>query len=103
MQKDRIVSSISSVALNPEEKNVPVKIDNIEKTMIYGEDAQGNAIATTIQNGYLDIGIIDTMKDLLVNFIGAFVFSILGLFYIKNRNKYKFAENFIPKLRRKKV
>ena len=57
----------------------------------------------TIQNGYLDIGIIDTMKDLLVNFIGALVFSILGLFYIKNRNKYKFAENFIPKLRRKKA
>lgn len=103
MQKDRIVSSISSVALNPDEKNIPVKIEDIEKTMIYGNDAQGNAMVTTIQNGYLDIGIIDTMKDLLVNFIGALVFSILGLFYIKNRNKYKFAENFIPKLRRKKA
>ena len=47
-------------------------------------------------NGYLDIGLIDTMKDLFVNLLGAVLFSIIGYFYIKNRKKYKFAENFIP-------
>ena len=31
----------------------------------------------------MDIGIIDTMKDLFVNFIGAVVFSITGFFYAK--------------------
>ena len=36
------------------------------------------------------------MKDLIVNFIGAIVFSILGLLYIKNRDEYKFAEEFMP-------
>ena len=47
-------------------------------------------------SGYLDIGIYDTMKDLFVNFIGAFVFSIIGYFYVKTRGKHSFAKHFIP-------
>ena len=38
------------------------------------------------------------MKDLIVNFVGAVVFSIIGFFYVKSRGKNKFAENFIPRL-----
>lgn len=96
MQKDKIVSSISTVALNPEGKNVPVKIDNINKTVIYSYDSNGNLVEHVVDSGYLDIGIHDTMKDLFVNFIGAIVFSLIGLLYIKNRDEYKFAERFIP-------
>ena len=92
MQKDRIVQNISSVELNPNEENVPIKINDIEKTQIYSK----NGTITTIDNGYLDIGIIDTMKDLFVNFIGAVIFSIIGFLHIKNREKYKFTDNFIP-------
>ena len=95
MQKDRIVKTISSVALNPKEENKPIIIDNIDKTVIYNTK-DGKQEETVIDGGYLDIGIKDTMKDLLVNFIGAVVFSTLGYFYIHNRDKYKFAENFIP-------
>lgn len=51
----------------------------------------------SLENGYLDIGLIDTMKDLFVNFLGAVVFSIIGFLCIQNREKYKFAEGFIPK------
>lgn len=101
MQKDRVLTSVSSVKLHPEEKNIAVVIDNINKTIIYSTDSNGNPIQTVINGGFLDIGINDTMKDLLVNFIGAFVFSIIGLLYIKNRDGYKFAEHFIPKLRKK--
>ena len=36
------------------------------------------------------------MKDLIVNFIGAVAFSAIGFLYIENREKYKFASNFIP-------
>jgi len=36
------------------------------------------------------------MKDLLVNFIGAIVFSAIGYFYIIGRNKGVFASKFIP-------
>lgn len=92
MQKDMVVQKISSVSLNPSGENVPIKVNDIEKTEIHSKD--GNIV--TIENGYLDIGIIDTMKDLFVNFIGAIIFSVIGFLYVKNREKYKFTENFIP-------
>ena len=92
MQKDRIVREISSVMLNKDNENVPIKVKDIEKTEIYSKDGT----VTTIENGYLDIGLIDTMKDLFVNFLGAVVFSIIGFLHVQNREKYKFAEGFIP-------
>ena len=46
--------------------------------------------------GYLDIGLLDTMEDLFVNFIGALTFSIIGYFYVRSRGKGKFAKRFIP-------
>lgn len=101
MQKDRIVQSISSVEINSERKNNPVIINNINKTVIYYTEKDGIEKELVIEGGYLDIGIKDTMKDLIVNFIGAIVYSIIGYFYIKGRDEYKFAEQFIPK--RKKV
>lgn len=101
MQKDEILKTIATVELNPSGKNVAVVIDNIEKTIIQSRDNEGNLVLTEIDGGYLDIGISDTMKDLIVNFIGAIVFSILGLLYIKNKDEYKFAEQFIPVLKRR--
>ena len=96
MQKDQIVSTISSVELDPEKNNNSIVVKNIKETQIITEDG-----VIVINGGYLDIGIIDTMKDLLVNFIGAVVFSIIGYFYIQNRGSYKFIEQFIPKKERK--
>ena len=101
MQKDRIVQQISSVNLNQEGRNDPIIINNINRTVIFSMN-NGELIETVIDGGYLDVGIIDTMKDLLVNFIGAVVFSIIGLLYIKDRDEYKFAESFMPKLKTKK-
>lgn len=101
MQKDEILKTIATIELNPSGKNVAVVIDNIEKTIIQSRDNEGNLVLTEIDGGYLDIGISDTMKDLIVNFIGAIVFSILGLLYIKNKDEYKFAEQFIPVLKRR--
>ena len=100
MQKDRIVQEISTVTLNPEGKNDPVEIRNITGTTIhYIENGENKEIS--VVDGFLDIGIRDTMKDLFVNFIGAVVFSILGLLYIKYRDEYKFAEKFMPRLKKK--
>ena len=95
MQKDRIVERISSVYLDETKTNTPVIIDNIDKTIIYSTNDEGD-VEELIIDGYLDIGIIDTMKDLLVNFIGAFTFSIIGALYVSNREKYVLASNFIP-------
>jgi hypothetical protein len=96
MQKDELVSKFSSVTLDETNSNDAVVIDNIEKTVIYSKNSDGNEQITEINGGYLDIGIRDTMDDLFVNFLGAYTFSIIGWLYIKNRDKYKFAENFIP-------
>ena len=100
MQKDQIVENISSVLLNPEGENIPVDIDHIENTTIYYND-KGTIKEYTI-DGYLDIGLNDTMEDLFVNFVGAMTFSIFGYLYVKNREKYKLVEGFIPTFKRKK-
>ena len=100
MQKDKIVQKIYSVKLNPNGENKPVILNDINQTIIkYQENGEDKELV--IDGGYLDIGLKDTMKDLLVNFIGAVVFSIIGLLYIKDRDKYKFAENFMPKMKKK--
>lgn len=96
MQKDRIVEKISSTKLNEENKNEVVIIDDIEKTIIYTKDNE----QIVIENGYLELGVIDTMKDLFVNFIGAVVFSIFGYLYVINREKYKGLEKIIPRVKR---
>lgn len=93
MQKDEYVERIKTVTLDPEQKNQVVTFDNIKYTVIYDENDQP---LTTIE-GYLDIGLNDTMKDLIVNFIGATVFSALGYLYIVNRNRYSFAGVFLTK------
>ena len=63
---------------------------------VFGMDMQKD----TLVNGMLDIGLYDTMSDLIVNFIGATVFSALGFFYIKKRGKSRnasFVQRFILK------
>lgn len=97
MQKDWVVESIYSVKLNEENKNRVVGINDIKKTVVTYTDNNGNDVDLVINGGYLDIGLNDTMKDLLVNFIGALIYSIIGFLYIKGRDGYKFAELFIPK------
>lgn len=90
MQKDVIISDVYTVKLNEEGKNKTLPIKKIKETRIITEDN-----VYVIDNGYLDIGLKDTMEDLFVNLIGAIWFSVVGYMYIQNREKYKFAENFI--------
>ena len=96
MQKDRIVTKINTVKLSEQEKE-KISINDIKETIITYKDKDGNIIETKVENGYLDIGLHDTMKDLGVNFIGAVIFSIFGFLYVLNRDKYKFIQFFIPK------
>ena len=88
MQKDTVVQSITSVMLDPTNSNTPVTIDGIHSVAVNGQDLGFD--------GYLDIGLYDTMADLFVNFIGAVVFSAIGYFYIKHRGKGRLARAFIP-------
>jgi len=74
MQKDEYVYDIRTVTMDPKQNNNVISYKNIEYTIIYDEN---NNELTKIDN-YLDIGLNDTMMDLIVNFIGALVFSVLG-------------------------
>ena len=89
MQKDTVIHSIDSVLLDPTRTNTVVTIPNIQDVVINGQSLG--------VGGYVDIGIIDTMKDLFVNFIGAVVFSITGFFYAKSKGRRRTpALGFVP-------
>lgn len=92
MQKDWIIPAISSVKLNPDGANIPIKVV-IDSMIVNGQ--------TWNLGGYLDVGLIDTMKDLIVNFIGAVIFSIIGIIYLKNRGKGRLAASLIPSVNQK--
>jgi hypothetical protein len=87
-QRDTVVQVINSRLLDPLVFGAQKSITGIQEVTI-------NSLPLGL-NGYLDIGLIDTMKDMFVNFIGAFVFSIFGYFYARYY-KNKTIERFIPK------
>ncbi len=76
MQKDTILSQISSVMLHPDGRNVAVTMP-IESVAVNG----------MAWDGYIDIGLIDTMSDLIVNFIGAVIFSVIGYIYLRGKSR----------------
>ncbi len=96
MQKDFVVTSFSSARLGTLYGTELVTVQDISKTTITLADGQ-----IICFDGYLDIGIIDTMKDLFVNFIGAIFFSVIGFFYVKHQGRGRLASQFIPQVRQK--
>ena len=93
MQKDTVVNAIGSVMLDPAGGSTPVVLKNITDVIVVQADGAQTSLGL---GGYLDIGLLDTMEDLFVNFIGALTFSIIGYFYVRSRGKGKFAKRFIP-------
>ena len=88
MQKDTVLHEITSVALDPTRSNIPITISGIRDTMVNGQSLG--------LGGYLDIGLHDTMQDLIVNMIGALVFSVGGFFQQKRKKRSKMADYFAP-------
>ncbi len=93
MQKDWIVSSIHTVALDPTTSNQVITVPDIQDVILVHSDGSTEAMGL---GGYLDVGIIDTMKDLFVNFIGAVVFSTFGYLYARSKGKKRMATLFMP-------
>lgn len=89
MQKDTVIHTIRSVTLDPQGRNVPFVISGITETAVNGTELG--------LGGYLDIGLIDTMQDLIVNFVGAFLFSVIGFFYVRNRGKGGVVRWLVPR------
>lgn len=86
MQKDTIVQMISSVHLDPTGGNTPTAIHNISEVYVNSQPLG--------LDGYLDIGLYDTMYDLIVNFIGAGIYSVCAYFFLTSKS----CSNLIGKL-----
>lgn len=69
MQKDTYITAITSTLINGA-KTLPIDSVTVNGTEL---------------TGYIDIGLIDTMNDLLVNALGAFVLSVSGWLYLKGK------------------
>lgn len=81
MQKDNLVNVLSTKKLITNSKIL--KIDDISKTILY--DKNGKELLKI--DGYLDIGIKDTMQDLLAGLIGTLIYTILAYIHIKDNSK----------------
>lgn len=93
MQKDSVVHTIGTILLDPTGGNHPVVLRQITDVIVMQADGTQTALGL---GGYLDIGLLDTMEDLFVNFIGALLFSFIGYFYVLSRGKGQFVKRFIP-------
>lgn len=87
-QKDTVIHTINTIALDNSMTNTVVSIRDIDSVVVNGRELG--------LGGYLDIGLIDTMKDMAVSFAGAVVFSVFGYFYVKGGSRGRFAKRFIP-------
>lgn len=85
MQKDTVIHTINSSLLSPQ---IGRTITGITEVVLNGKNLG--------VGGYLDIGLIDTMCDLFVNFIGALVFSTMGFFYVKRRDSKSLVKGLVP-------
>ena len=90
MQKDTIITEISSTTFDPNDENKTYTID-IDDIVINGEEWN--------YGGYIDIGLIDTMNDMLVNAVGAIFFSILGYLGLKSKKQEDYEKLIVIKKR----
>lgn len=93
MQKDTVVTAFHTVSFSGH--NVVTHVTNVTDTVLIFSDGTERALGL---GGYLDLGLYDTMMDLLVNFLGAVVFSVFGYFYVKTKGRGRIARMFIPRV-----
>ncbi len=95
MQKDTVIREFNSVSLDETQNNIAIQVKDIADVAVIHSDGSSERLGL---GGYLDVGIHDTMKDLLVNMVGAVVFSSIGYCFVKKEGKGKFAPRFIPRV-----
>lgn len=90
MQKDTVITEINSVTFDPKNENIVYSID-VDSVVVNGEEWN--------YGGYIDIGLIDTMDDLLVNALGAIFFSIFGYFSLRSKKEENYDKLIVIKKR----
>ena len=79
---------------------IPPGLETVILIFIFSAEILGEINAFYVKIPIWDT-ILHTMKDLIVNFIGAVVFSIIGILYLRTRGKGKLAASLIPQVRSK--
>lgn len=90
-QNDRYIDSINTVYLDSKKEGNVIKIDDISYVVLY--DKNNNELKKL--NGYLDIGLFDTMNDLIINIVTSLLFCFYSYWYLLNKEKYCVINNFV--------
>lgn len=96
MQKDTYISEMYTVTIDPTKSNISIPVKDIDKTIVLDKSGQEVAV---FEDGYLDIGLNDTMEDLFVNFIGATIFCIFAYNCLLDKDKkrrFDVVKFFVP-------
>lgn len=94
MQEDTIVNGFMSYLLSGTH-NSGMVVEDITQTIIIFGDGQ-----TVTIDGYLDIGLIDTIVDIFVCFVGAVVYCVvIGITWFRCK---KLSKQFLPAVREEK-
>lgn len=89
MQKDTVITALHSVCLDPDGGNCAGTVGGIGDTVLLCADGTRRALGL---GGYLDVGLHDTMGDLLVNLAGAVLFALL----VRGGKSGAIARQFVP-------
>ncbi|MBR7041135.1 MAG: hypothetical protein IKI24_04760 [Clostridia bacterium] len=91
MQNDMLISRFTTIGPALSAHGDDFFVTDVVKTVV--ETAGGEVYS--IEGGYYDIGLYDTMKDLIVTFAGAAVFSVIGYFSMRNHTDNPFAQTLM--------
>ena len=86
MQKDTLVSHVSSILLDPNGTNTSVT-EEIKSVVVNG----------AVWPGYIDIGLHDTMSDMLIAAAGALIAAICCLINARSPKRFRFIRAFYMK------
>ena len=91
MQNDELISRFTTIGPALSADGDDFFVTNIVKTIV--ETIEGETYV--IEGGYYDIGLYDTMKDLIVTFLGATAFSIIGFLSLRKQVENPFANSLM--------
>ncbi len=91
MQNDELISRFTTIGPALSADGDDFFVTNVVKTIV--ETIKGETYV--IEGGYYDIGLYDTMKDLIVTFLGATAFSIIGFLSLRKQVENPFANSLM--------
>lgn len=92
MQKDTLFDAVKYSAMGINGETVSGTVKDIAEMQFILKDG---TLCKPGLAGYMDMGLIDSIEDMFVNFIGALVFAVIAYLYVKKGGKNKVLNSFI--------